>query len=808
MAANLDIDMAVQTTLRALTLSEKALPYELLYSKQFDTTSRVAWIRAPSLNLGDALATGRADGFPLRSLFLFCDTLYINPDLRIISGKHRLQIEIFARRVVGSTLVFVTVPGCSISFGTPELPKDLTITFNGKFETPVIASGMFNVTLTHHDHDNAGEPVQESFPAPDGYMNAINYLDLIDDNGSLKSKGMSNDDLPRLLQMQLLVAQAHAHTEPGFSIALLNYVIATTDTPYSLRLNYEAVALRNALALESDVMSVPSVNIYASKQVLKARLTVAKSFEDAFHVFSAQKHASENRMSDALDVVAKSEDAIETYTFVLKIRQREYDNAVIANDKASATFAKNQNDLDQLRKNFEVGVKRFKKAEEIAAVKQVVLGIVEVVGAVALTVATFGTAAPVAAGAVAHATSTTVKAVTLLQQLQAIWDGLSAIWKDIKPVIEKLQELVNTTKSVVKALRELKSPTGEAAALGPVSQAPDVFNAIAEWRLFNLMVAEMEDSLREYDIDGRKGYFHALKTLVINGECFIQTQANVVAQGDNLAVAVLKGATENRNLSRLSKMAYKASNDIQVFGLLRRAMFDRLLAIRALVYLDFSTYLAAYNYHTMLPETTVIVLSPVKPVVDYLEDAARLQAAVVAYGARVQIQSRKFVVKSFGDGCTSATELAQQLSTTGRARITVDPADAIWAGFARIRMGAVRCYLDGVETASAIRLELRTSGSFFDRDFAALDATSEKKNVLTRSFLGDARCVLFEYSPTTRELICDGQYGRDREYTRHTPMTTWEVRIVDADKDSSCIDVSGVTAVVLEVECDVVWIGV
>ncbi|KAH7108500.1 hypothetical protein BKA62DRAFT_782338 [Auriculariales sp. MPI-PUGE-AT-0066] len=253
---------------------------------------------------------------------------------------------------------------------------------------PVIADGIFNITLTHHNNDNASEPVQESVPAPDGYVNAINFLDLIDENGSLKSKGTSNNNLPRLLQMQLLVAQAYSHTQPGFCTALLNYVIATTDTPYSLRLNYEAAALRNALALESDVMSVPSVNIYASKQV-----------------FSAQKHASDNRMSDALDVVAKSEGAIKTDTFMLKIRQREYDNAVIDNDNASATFSKNQSDLDQLRKNFEAGVERFKKAEEIVAVKQVVLGIVEVVGAVAPTVATFGAAAPVAA--VAHHRSST-----------------------------------------------------------------------------------------------------------------------------------------------------------------------------------------------------------------------------------------------------------------------------------------------------------------------------------------------------------------------------------------------------------------
>ena len=816
MPAEVDIDLAVQVTLRALTLSEKSLAHDLLHSKQFHETSGIVWLRAPSFNLDQAIRIGRAgpngaDGaatgkFSLRTLYIHCDTLVIEPGTPIDSENHILTIEIFARRIIGSSLTFDTIPGCSISFGTPHLPHDFEVTINGKVEKPVVdtENGSFGIMLSHED--NAEEPVQVQLPAPDAFMDTINWLQYINEDGSVRPKGMGNDDVPRLLQMQLLVAQAHARTNPNFSIALLNYVIAATADPSSLQLNYQAASLRNALVLQSDVMAVPSVNIYASKQVLKARLAAAMAFEVSFQSFSAQSHVEGNRTSDALDMLAKSDDAISAYKFTLGIRQREFDNAVTANNKAAATFAQNEKDIDSLRKAFEKGIEDYKDAQKMEAVKGVITGIFSVVVAVAATVATAGAAAPAVVGAIGAVAQGATEVVTLWQKLKAVFDKIKAIYEKIKPVIAKLQELVKTAMAVVAALRQLAQTTGAADSAVTVkadAQSPDIFNATAEWRRFNLTVMEMEEILRDYDIDGKADFFHALKTLVINGECYIQTQANLVTKGDELATVMLQSKHEDRQHERLSKLAYKSTTDSSVFELLRRAMFDRLLAIRALVYLDFATYLSAYDYHTMLREN-VISLSPVKPIVDYLEDAARLQAAVVSYGARVLVQSRKFFIHSFGDGLDTSDELVTRLRSNGTVKVTVDPTDDMWTGFTRIRMSTVRCYLDGVKSKSNIRLRMHTDGNFFDRDFTTL---SSDRKILTRSFLGDARTILFEYRAENGEPVVDGQYGREREYTKHTPMTSWEIKLMGWDQlEELGLDLNGVNSVVLKFECDVVYV--
>ncbi|KAK4033351.1 hypothetical protein C8A01DRAFT_19685 [Parachaetomium inaequale] len=827
-----DIDIAVDYTLRSLTLSEKVLAHELLYSEQYYEPSQSVWLRAPSLNLHEAIVKARAGAkaqepsFAVRNFSLVCDTLTIDSPQAIAPDAARVfHIDIFARRIIAPeaasgtpSLSLESVPGCSISFGTPQLPQDFELQFipvddKSTRVKPLVDADKFYVMV---QHQQGSRFPQLQLGPPDSFLNTINYLDRIDETGHIRPGSQLNDDLPRLLQMQLLVAQAHAGTNRALGIELLNYVVAATATPYALQLNCQETSLRNALALEADVMAVPSVNIYASKQVLKARLAAAMAFENAFQNFSSQAHSQKNQTAVALDLLAKSDDAAETYKFLVGIRQRDYDSAVKAYETASATFAQNEQDIDRLTREFEAGIDKYKKAQEVKANKAVLKGIFKVFVAVVATVATAGAAAPVAVGAAGAAATTAVKTVSLFKKLKAIFDKLKKVYEKIKPMIKKLKELVKTAMEVVSVLGKVADAAKEVKALQPGAQSPDVYNATAEWRRFNLRLVDMEESLREYDIEGKRPFFTALKTLVINGEAFIQTQANVVVKSDELATAVLQSKMEKRNHDRLSTMCYVSSTDEAVFGLLRRAMFDRLLSIRSLVYGNFSTYLSTYNYHTLLPEA-VISLSPVKPIVDYLEDAAKLQGAVVSFGSRVLVQSRWFRLRTLA-GHATAEGLAAQLRDKGAVSVSVDPAAAVWEGFRRIRMGAVRCYLDGVKTTSGggiIRLQLHTAPHFFDPSDRAGEEEPEKEEhveppILTRSFLGDSRTLLFEYQPESGAVVCDGKFGQSLDYTKHTPMTTWDIRVVErrACEEGAGVDFSGVKGVVMEFECDVVWVGV
>jgi hypothetical protein len=58
--------------------------------------------------------------------------------------------------------------------------------------------------------------------------------------------------------------------------------VAAAADPVSATLRCQAISMRNKLLIETTVVSVPSVNIYSSKQVLKARLAAASAFENGF----------------------------------------------------------------------------------------------------------------------------------------------------------------------------------------------------------------------------------------------------------------------------------------------------------------------------------------------------------------------------------------------------------------------------------------------------------------------------------------------------------------------------------------------
>jgi len=351
--------------------------------------------------------------------------------------------------------------------------------------------------------------------------------------------------------------------------------------------------------VDSGIVAAPSVNIYASEQILKSRLTAALAFEQAFRDFSLEASNRNVQTQTAVDLLRKSQDAMQTYAFIKDIRQREYDNAVIANAKAQKTFQANQANLVQLGANFQAGVEEWKEAEKEKAAKDVLKGLVMVGLAIGATIATGGAAAATIPAAGAAVVNTASKIATLIAKLKQIYEKIKQIYEKIKPVIEKLQEVVKTINEVIATLRKFDGKTTGTKTLKLSADSSDVFNATAEWRRFDITIREMEDSLREYKIRGKDEYFHDLKILVPNGECFILTQANLVKTGDELATVLVQSEAERRSESRLSSTALSVATDLDVLDVLVRAMFDRVLTIRSLVYLDFLTYSSAQEYHTL-----------------------------------------------------------------------------------------------------------------------------------------------------------------------------------------------------------------
>ena len=169
-----------------------------------------AWIRAPVLNFKQALEKARAGanqaGFKARFFSIFCDVLEIESGTEILSEKAGekslpFEINLYARRLdysptSGSAVHIRFEKDCEIFFWTSRLPADFVITYDGQGlqrqkYAPKIEGENFGVVL-RLEQPSAGISSEPLLP-PDEAMNNINYLNLIDDNGKLRSKAYLNE---------------------------------------------------------------------------------------------------------------------------------------------------------------------------------------------------------------------------------------------------------------------------------------------------------------------------------------------------------------------------------------------------------------------------------------------------------------------------------------------------------------------------------------------------------------------------------------------------------------------------------------
>ncbi|RAL03814.1 uncharacterized protein BO80DRAFT_462499 [Aspergillus ibericus CBS 121593] len=783
----MDIQTAVHRTFAALDFDEKTLG--LVSSKQHHDSPGTFWIRDSVLSLQETLKTtcteAKQHGFEARFINLYCDTLIVEPGASIgcpDSPFHALNI--YARDIqftpgTDNVALRVTMEeNSAIVFHTRTIPPDFRVSFNiantvnEDIRTPEIPPGMFSILFLCDDQ----MIVSETHGPPDTAMKFTDYLSLIGEDGRLsKNDSRDNDHLPRLLQLQLLVALAHVHSHRDLALSLLDFIRFVSATSYSSWLSCYANAIYCNLSSNLDVSYVPSLNVHSSQQVLISRLAAASSFEDAFRDFMSRQTNADYQVTSMYNMLAKSQGAMETFDFLKSIRTRDFNEATGSNNQAKLEFEKNQEELITCRDRFEKGIDTWLLEEQIEAGWEVLKATVGAAVAIGVACSSGGATAPAAAGAVQSAAD----AATSVSKLQEIWakikkifETLKSIYNRIAPILQGLWKLVKSISTVVKNLK--RSDKASQTALLEMTiefKARREVNVLAEWDKFYITVKDMEDELKSLSIDGKTAFFHALKTLVVNGKCYITTQATLLKQGDKLATALVQGRVNSQQTDRLERSFKQIKVDKEVLEYVSRAFFDRVLRVRILAYLDLNTYSAVHRYHTLFQQNLEDI-SPISPVGVYQERVAHIQRAIASFESTTPIQNRIFQVSSLC-GYRSSQDLAQALTSHKAVGLDLDPQASIWQRFGRIRMLAARCYLDGLQlvpgsdpSAPALQLHLSTSSQFSDR---GTDLHNE-----VYSFSGNPRTLVFEYDVGNGTILCDGNYGT---HTKYTPMTQWSVVI-------------------------------
>lgn len=88
------------------------------------------------------------------------------------------------------------VPDCEILFWTPQIPSTFGVDFNLKGSQkqriqPAVAAP--NLGVAYRQEMDTGSLISEQYGPPDSALVNINYLNLIDDKGNVKEKGMLNE---------------------------------------------------------------------------------------------------------------------------------------------------------------------------------------------------------------------------------------------------------------------------------------------------------------------------------------------------------------------------------------------------------------------------------------------------------------------------------------------------------------------------------------------------------------------------------------------------------------------------------------
>ncbi|KAI5836925.1 hypothetical protein DFP73DRAFT_569930 [Morchella snyderi] len=677
----------------------------------------------------------------------------------------------------------------SIAFRTSSLPSDFVVIVNGAKQTLKPKPDSWGVILSV---DEDGIKAYEA-ERPADELDTLDYwAELTPDGKSVETLGRRNDNLPRLLQYQFILASTWIQTDIPTTYSILSFIAgATQGNAAALELNLQANALAARLSTMGDGFSVyvPSLDLGACKSVLKARLAAVLAFENSYHRFVSESVRKEDAKTAAEIALGHSGDVESQYLFLEGLAKKRYKDAEEAYETSKKRFNKLQSELDSLAKAFNVGVEKWKQSEKNKLIGEAIMSLVTVTASlvVAVVVPPAGAAGAAAgAGAAANAIKNIAEGTSKFQKLIQGIKKIAELIEKLHEALEKIKTIVDSTAAIVKALSS-KAETGPKIPEVPSSKTDDVINVAAEWDSYAVDVKMVFDPMAENDIEGYVEYYSALQKLPILGKAILAAQTAYITTGDTLTRVVLQQRVANRHTGRLRSAIANIAVDEHVLSIVRRAMFERLLSARTWVAVDFHGYLAAYTYFS-LNRTPPIKIAATKPAPYYVDDAARLQGAVASVRADLRSQERTFAFTEESYGA----DWKNRLKGDRAISFTVDITNKMFSRFARIRVSRVRCYLTGATTTggSTIDLEISTASRFRDIDIAPPYEAIE--------FVGETTPRCFEYEANGERIVTDGVYIDADQYSRPALFTTWNVNVLD-----DAVNLEGVTGVRFEVACEV-----
>ncbi|KAK6503724.1 hypothetical protein TWF481_008728 [Arthrobotrys musiformis] len=782
------------TILSNVELNEYA---KTLYENFRSKDSKRVFLRKPYLDLADAIELVKTSlGTNSAEIYLYCDLLQFAGD-KAIEMPRRTTLYIFAREVSALTakpgpLVIKYTQSVVVFFATPGLDENFAV----KFVDSDGGIHEMNITVPKNSYGVMVEvvaggpaPTAEPVTAPGFALNSMDYMGDL----SLTAETFVEDDLPRLLQFQQVLATAWRATNPALAMKIYDFIAKTAEgSTAALPIYKQAVTSLSKLKMISDPLQqyVPNLDISQIKEVLGDHLAVAQQFENSFNEFSKQQQSAENAVNTAMDAFTNSKIAVEKYKFLESQAKSRLEFAVQAMNEAIYNYNNTYNQIPLRLKTYQSGIAEYATSQT----GRLILNVMIAVGTIVLTIgagAIGATALPASAvgGSLAYKDMGT--ALQVIKNADTTTDAVRGAVESIRYMVDNIGRTLTTMASTMTTLNLLLGTT--VPALKPngfevkTFDIPDPLDRVDminlsaawdNWRVLNeLAWSKMPEAQKR--IDGASDYYAALYSLSNNGKAVVAAQAAYIQVFDDYMEASVNLQTA-QSQNKVLQGAINRLQDPLVYHTFKRAMFDRLIAVRSWVAVEFNDYVSAYQYYTLSssPPAVVPVMSPASY---YSSAVADLQSDATNAQSSFRSQFQTVSLSSTDPDSVFGSNWKNDLKSLSGLTFSIPSNSSYFASTSRVRVQRLRCYLIGAE-AEEVRTTITISGAFEDK------ALSYPYSPL--KFVSDSTPLRFYYVPSQNDpndanmnlIRQDGVYARQEVFMTPTPFAVWNIKLSDAAK--------------------------
>ncbi len=520
---------------------------------------------------------------------------------------------------------------------------------------------------------------------------------------------------------------------------------------------------------------VPELDANLYEDVYVAYLNAMESYQTQYDRFVDRSIDIEARKDAAVLMQANLMDAVsaEEATIGRSLQQVEHFKDTIENLRVQF---RDQNFLvSSARVQFEIGIDRYKREQEIA----LQLGVLETIvgGAVAL-----GSSAATGNPAGLIDFATTIPDTT--QNLQGIKEKIAGVGD----ILKRVQAMVNEVSDLSSSVNESVNTQDIASSLSSLNLVvPSLEAANDTWELFLNEVRQGLQPAIDEGIDGAAPFLSTLETLIIYGQSVTATEVNLTQELSRLIDLKIAAEVNSRHLDRMNDLVGQIETDEASVEELEVLHFRTLTALKRPIFVAVAKLAAAFEYWALQESQIKPALN--KTYEQYRLDLALLQeqynAALLAFQPRPQDFNLTNVV-------LSNNVHLDDFRADGEMSFSIDLLDPHFIHFDRVRLSQVRVILQGAELPEDTNyfIDIESNGVYQDR-FASTDFTFNSEQLFRFFGYRDLNSSSDDY-----EVIVEGAVADVFKfaYFEPTPFTTWSIRLREAED----FDLSKVESIRLE----------